>query len=223
MWTHASRRAGARTPASRSTTRRFSDLRDALLRRALDFDYGDEEILSRHGRVVEGGPARLLVVGKAAYKAVLVPPMNTMRATTLELLGSSGRRRDGGVRRRSRPRYRRWLHRRPPWRASPRECPPAPACGKDAARPWRHVAAASASPTLPDRQIVPAAVPAARGQGGVLPVRLQHRLRVARKASIRSNAPLTARADTGSSSMMSVVTGSAGAAGKPLELDPADR
>lgn len=61
-------------------------LRDFLLGANLDFDYGDEDILARHGRVrTEDGR---LLVGQAEYKAVLVPPLRTIRRSTLALLKS---------------------------------------------------------------------------------------------------------------------------------------
>jgi len=59
-------------------------LRDSLLAANLDFDYADEDILARHGRLRKAGPT--LFVGQAEYKAVLVPPLKTMRRTTVELL-----------------------------------------------------------------------------------------------------------------------------------------
>ncbi len=61
-------------------------VRDALLGANIDFDYGDEDILSRHGKVSSGGSSPSLIVGKARYRAVLVPPLVTMRETTLRLL-----------------------------------------------------------------------------------------------------------------------------------------
>jgi hypothetical protein len=61
-------------------------LSDTLLAAHLDFDYGDEEILSRHGRIIRQNGAPVFRVGKADYKAVLVPPMLTMRRSTLRLL-----------------------------------------------------------------------------------------------------------------------------------------
>jgi len=63
----------------------FGEMRDALLAEHLDFDYGDEEMLSRLARVRRRG-GLALQVGEAAYRAVLVPPLKTMRATTLKLL-----------------------------------------------------------------------------------------------------------------------------------------
>jgi hypothetical protein len=61
-------------------------LRQWLLEEHLDFDYGDEDMLDRWGEVVrnESGPAFRLY--EARYEAVLVPPMVTMRSSTLEML-----------------------------------------------------------------------------------------------------------------------------------------
>ena len=64
---------------------RLKEIRDALLSNHIDFDYGDEEIMAGHGRVSSGAGTRL-VIGKASYKAVLVPPATTIRSTTLILL-----------------------------------------------------------------------------------------------------------------------------------------
>ena len=61
---------------------RLEHLRNALLMRNLDFDYGDEEMMSRHA-AVEAGELRVKL---ARYKAVLVPQLRTIRATTLRLL-----------------------------------------------------------------------------------------------------------------------------------------
>jgi hypothetical protein len=64
----------------------FIHLTDSLLAGHVDYDFGDEEILSRHGAVAGKGKTATLKVAKAAYKAVLVPPMITMRRSTLGLL-----------------------------------------------------------------------------------------------------------------------------------------
>lgn len=55
---------------------------DRFLAAHLDFDYGDEDILARHGKVAGG----LLTVGRGAYKAVVVPTVFTLRSSTLALL-----------------------------------------------------------------------------------------------------------------------------------------
>ncbi len=57
-------------------------LSNSVLRENLDFDYGDEELMSRYASV-EGAT---LKVNKASYKAVLVPPLRTIRKSTLALL-----------------------------------------------------------------------------------------------------------------------------------------
>ncbi len=61
-------------------------LQNTLLAAHIDFDYGDEEILSRHGGVRSRDGAPYLQVGKAAYKAVIVPPLRTIRKSTVDLL-----------------------------------------------------------------------------------------------------------------------------------------
>ena len=57
-------------------------LRNALMREHLEFDYGDEVLMSRHARL----DGRTLWVGQANYRAVLLPEMAMIRGTTLELL-----------------------------------------------------------------------------------------------------------------------------------------
>ena len=64
----------------------FIAVRDSLLAENIDFDYGEEDILARHARVTRAKGAPRLVVGKASYAAVLVPPMLTIRSSTLALL-----------------------------------------------------------------------------------------------------------------------------------------
>lgn len=53
-----------------------------LMGSGVDFDYGDEEQISRVGSVENGR----FVVGKMSYKTVIVPYMSTIRQTTLKLL-----------------------------------------------------------------------------------------------------------------------------------------
>lgn len=60
--------------------------RDAFLGANIDFDYGDEDIVARHGKVTRGKGTPLLHVGKASYRAVLVPPLKTIRSSTLKIL-----------------------------------------------------------------------------------------------------------------------------------------
>ena len=65
---------------------KFVALRDCLLQSHLDFDYGDEDIMSRHGSVEMQDGVPVLRVAQAVYKAVVVPEMLTMRSSTLNLL-----------------------------------------------------------------------------------------------------------------------------------------
>lgn len=53
-----------------------------LVKSRIDFDYGEEDILSRHGRVEDGR----LIVGRCAYKKVLVAGMEIIRSSTIQLL-----------------------------------------------------------------------------------------------------------------------------------------
>ncbi|MFH0919465.1 MAG: glycosyl hydrolase [Fibrobacterota bacterium] len=61
-------------------------LRDTLHDAHIDFDYGEEEVLSRHGRVAKGKAKPELAINKARYSTVFVPPLRTIRKTTLTLL-----------------------------------------------------------------------------------------------------------------------------------------
>ncbi len=64
----------------------FDDLPLALLEAHLDFDYGDEELLSRHASAKTGDGDAVLRVGQAEYRAVLVPQLKTIRGSTVRLL-----------------------------------------------------------------------------------------------------------------------------------------
>ncbi|MCK5845589.1 MAG: hypothetical protein KAG97_12820, partial [Victivallales bacterium] len=66
--------------------RSLIDLRDSLLSNNIDFDYGDEDILARHAKVARKNGTAKFAVAKADYSCVLVPPLKTMRSTTLDLL-----------------------------------------------------------------------------------------------------------------------------------------
>ncbi len=61
---------------------RFGRIGQTLSAQHYDWDFGDESLMARHARV-EGDT---LHVGLMSYKAVIVPPSYTMRASTLELL-----------------------------------------------------------------------------------------------------------------------------------------
>jgi hypothetical protein len=76
LWDGSSPAGGDRYSAE------FENLSRDLLRLGVGFEYADERILDRHGRVEDGR----LIVGDCTYTVVLVPPMVTMRQTTLDLL-----------------------------------------------------------------------------------------------------------------------------------------
>ncbi|HNX33090.1 MAG TPA: hypothetical protein PKM57_00580 [Kiritimatiellia bacterium] len=72
---HASKLSGKRDAA-------YDRLLNALMRTHRNFDIGDEQIISEIAKA-EGGR---FVVGKMAYRAVVVPQMLTIRASTIALL-----------------------------------------------------------------------------------------------------------------------------------------
>ena len=63
----------------------FDSLLHWLLDGHVDFDYGDEEMLSRLAEV-QAAQEPALKVGVARYDVVLVPPADTLRSSTLDLL-----------------------------------------------------------------------------------------------------------------------------------------
>jgi alpha-L-rhamnosidase len=64
----------------------FYQMRDCLLQSHLDFDFGDEDIMSRHGSVEMQDGIPVLRIAKAVYRSVVVPEMLTIRSSTLKLL-----------------------------------------------------------------------------------------------------------------------------------------
>ena len=81
-WCLQYRVSGDGIPASQRLNREMIALSNRLLAANLDFDYGDEELLSRYASLRDG----ILTVGEAEYKAVVVPALKTIRSSTLELL-----------------------------------------------------------------------------------------------------------------------------------------
>jgi hypothetical protein len=73
----------------------FVELCDILLSNHIDFDYGDEEILTRWAKIQKKEKDAILKVNIAEYKAVLVPPLYTIRSSTLKLLKKF--REEGGM------------------------------------------------------------------------------------------------------------------------------
>jgi len=62
--------------------RPFEALLTGLLNAHYDYDLGDESLLARHAKVAAGR----LKVGRMTYRAVIVPPTITLRASTVALL-----------------------------------------------------------------------------------------------------------------------------------------
>jgi hypothetical protein len=79
---------GSASPAVDVIEAKFAQLFRWLTDSQLDFDYGDEEQMGRLAKVelVDGEP--LLRLGKMVYRSVVVGGLQTMRASTLELLRS---------------------------------------------------------------------------------------------------------------------------------------
>lgn len=73
---HASQRAGRYDAA-------VDGVMKSLMAAHRNFDLGDEQIISEIARAGDGR----FVIGKMAYRAVVLPPMLTIRASTLALLG----------------------------------------------------------------------------------------------------------------------------------------
>lgn len=61
---------------------RINRLAQSLLKNQCDFDFGDELLLQQHGSVKDG----LLHMAKAAYQVVVIPDVDTLLTSTLELL-----------------------------------------------------------------------------------------------------------------------------------------
>lgn len=65
---------------------RYAQLFHCLTDHQIDFDYGEEEMMSRMASVILQDGTPLLRVGKATYRTVIVSNMLTIRPTTLALL-----------------------------------------------------------------------------------------------------------------------------------------
>jgi hypothetical protein len=65
---------------------RYRDTFHALAGGQIDFDYGDEEMMSRHARVEMDPDGPRLVVGQQRYRAVLLSGMVTIRSSTVALI-----------------------------------------------------------------------------------------------------------------------------------------
>jgi hypothetical protein len=85
MWTMV-RKGWVTDPQALSYDHSLVEVESALLNAHIDFDYGDEEIMARQVGVVRRKGQAVLKIGQAEYKAVVVPPLKTMRASTLAML-----------------------------------------------------------------------------------------------------------------------------------------
>ncbi len=85
MWTMV--RSGWTTdPQTQAYDHTIVEVESALVNAHIDFDYGDEDIMARHATITRRKKETVLKIGQAEYKAVLVPPLKTMRASTLAML-----------------------------------------------------------------------------------------------------------------------------------------
>ncbi len=85
MWTKV-KMGWNEDPGKCKLDKEFIELTDALYSSQLDFDFGNEEIMSRHAKVKKTDDGPVLVIGKASYKVIVVPSMVTMRQSTFDLL-----------------------------------------------------------------------------------------------------------------------------------------
>lgn len=76
----------ARTPEVQKLEREYDKLLHSLADNQIDFDYGDEEMMSRLASVemTENGP--VLKIGQASYRTVVIGGMLTMRSSTYNLI-----------------------------------------------------------------------------------------------------------------------------------------
>ncbi len=64
--------------------RKFDSLANRLLSAHLDFDFGDESLLARHGSI----HAPYFCVGQVKYRELLIPELDTLRSSTVKLLAA---------------------------------------------------------------------------------------------------------------------------------------
>lgn len=76
----------ANTPEIKKIEEQYAQLFQWLQGAHIDFDYGDEEMLSRLTSIERENSVPVLKVGQAVYKQVVVAGMTTMRLSTVELL-----------------------------------------------------------------------------------------------------------------------------------------
>lgn len=64
----------------------YTKLFQILTTGQVDFDYGDEDILARHYKIVTENGKPMLAVGRSRYSTVVVSGMDTVRSSTLNIL-----------------------------------------------------------------------------------------------------------------------------------------
>ncbi len=83
-WCHGLGTADADIAAMESA---YNSLFMQLQGTQIDFDYGDEDLLWRYGRVDHDADGNaILSIGEQTYRTVIIPPMTTIRGSTLKLL-----------------------------------------------------------------------------------------------------------------------------------------
>ncbi len=75
-----------RDEVCKNLEKQYTELCNFLLRNHIDFDYGEEEMMSRLASVTTVDGKTTLMLGKCNYKTIIVSGMITMRKTTLDLL-----------------------------------------------------------------------------------------------------------------------------------------
>ena len=73
-------------PEPKEIEKRYKELFHILQGNQIDFDYGDEDIISRHGKVVIENGVPVIRINKMDYKTVVLEKMTTIRSSTLNLL-----------------------------------------------------------------------------------------------------------------------------------------
>ncbi len=74
-------------PRLQQLEKAYQQLFQWLTGHQIDFDYGDEDHIARHGQVAKANDGKpRLQIGQAKYRTVIVPQMDTIRSTTLEKL-----------------------------------------------------------------------------------------------------------------------------------------
>lgn len=71
-------------PVAETLNEQLEHIQKILLEEHFDFDYVDEDILARHGTAAK----KILQVAECSYRTVVVPPMLTMRESTLDFLSA---------------------------------------------------------------------------------------------------------------------------------------